>query len=111
MLAPTLKYADPIAQELPLFARSARASVKPRHIKRLSIRVALRADARWSVAFTNALLAPPLPHVQELFSAAQNSRVLRRKILGAYERPASAFPWILDPKSTRSIIARYSKSE
>ena len=55
MLAPTLKYADPIAQELPLFARSARASVKPRHIKRLSIRVALRAHRLW-VAATGASL-------------------------------------------------------
>ena len=43
------------AQELPLFARSARASVKPRHIKRLSIRVALRAHRLW-VAVTGASL-------------------------------------------------------
>ncbi|CAM04640.1 hypothetical protein A8924_5785 [Saccharopolyspora erythraea NRRL 2338] len=61
--------------------------------------------ARFPTGWTNALLAPPPPHVLELLAtAAENPRVARRFVNG-FDEPRDFFLWFMDPAGAADYLA------
>jgi flavin reductase (DIM6/NTAB) family NADH-FMN oxidoreductase RutF/2-polyprenyl-6-methoxyphenol hydroxylase-like FAD-dependent oxidoreductase len=60
---------------------------------------------RWAVAWTNAVLAPPKPHVCRLFEAAQTMPALAATIANAFDDPRAVDPWWFDEREAGRLIA------
>jgi hypothetical protein len=61
--------------------------------------------AQYVTTWTNALLAPPPPHVLQLLgTAAGNSRIARRFANG-FDDPRDFFHWFMDPAAASAYLA------
>ena len=65
-----------------------------------------RGYAQWVVSWTNALLAPPQPHVVRLLEAAQELPSLAETIVNGFDDPRVFFPWWFDAAEADRLIAR-----
>jgi len=64
-----------------------------------------RDYAQWVVAWTNALLAAPQPHVTRLLAAAAEVPTLAETIAGGFDDPRTCYPWWFDAKEADRLIA------
>ena len=65
-----------------------------------------RGYAQWVVAWTNALLAPPQPHVVRLLEAAQELPSLASTIVNGFDDPRVFYPWWFDAGEADRLIAQ-----
>jgi flavin reductase (DIM6/NTAB) family NADH-FMN oxidoreductase RutF len=63
-----------------------------------------RSYAQWVVSWTNALLAPPQPHVLELLGAAAEIPGLAGTIADGFDDPRVFFPWWFDAGEAQRVI-------
>ncbi len=70
-----------------------------------------RGYAQWVVAWTNALLAPPQPHVERLLGAAQELPSLAGTIVNGFDDPRAFFPWWFDAGEADRLIAEKRAQE
>jgi flavin reductase (DIM6/NTAB) family NADH-FMN oxidoreductase RutF/2-polyprenyl-6-methoxyphenol hydroxylase-like FAD-dependent oxidoreductase len=63
-----------------------------------------RGYAQWVVSWTNALLAPPQPHVLRLLEAAQEVPALAATIANGFDDPRTFFPWWFDEHEAERLI-------
>lgn len=61
--------------------------------------------AQWVVGWTNALLAPPPPHVLEILGTAGAIPALARRIANGFDDPRDFFPWFADPDAASAYLA------
>ena len=64
-----------------------------------------RGYAQWVVSWTNALLAPPQPHVLRLVDAAGEVPALAQTIANGFDDPRLFYPWWFDAGEADRIIA------
>ena len=64
-----------------------------------------RGYAQWVVSWTNALLAPPQPHVVRLLEAAQELPPLAETIANGFDDPRVFYPWWFDAGEADRLIA------
>jgi flavin reductase (DIM6/NTAB) family NADH-FMN oxidoreductase RutF len=64
-----------------------------------------RGYAQWVVSWTNALLAPPQPHVLRLLDAAQELPGLASTIVNGFDDPRVFYPWWFDAGEADRLIA------
>ncbi|MGH2886044.1 MAG: styrene monooxygenase/indole monooxygenase family protein, partial [Solirubrobacteraceae bacterium] len=64
-----------------------------------------QAYASWVVSWTNAMLAPPMPHVMRLVDAAQTTPTLASTIVNGFDDPRTLFPWWMDAEAAEKLIA------
>ncbi len=70
-----------------------------------------RGYAQWVVSWTNALLAPPQPHVLRLFESAQEVPALAETIANGFDDPRIFYPWWFDPVEADRLIAAKREQE
>ena len=63
-----------------------------------------RGYAQWVVSWTNALLAPPKPHVLRLLRAAAELPELAETIANGFDDPRVFFPWWFDAGEADRLI-------
>jgi flavin reductase (DIM6/NTAB) family NADH-FMN oxidoreductase RutF len=63
-----------------------------------------RGYAQWVVGWTNALLAPPQPHVVRLLEAAQELPSLAGTIVNGFDDPRVFYPWWFDAGEADRLI-------
>lgn len=61
--------------------------------------------AQYVVGWTNALLAPPPPHVLNIMGAAQGLPVLARRIANGFNDPLDFFPWFAVPEEADRYLS------
>lgn len=61
--------------------------------------------ARYVTAWTNALLAPPPPHVLQLLSTASGNPRIARRFANGFDDPRDFFHWFMDPASASDYLA------
>ncbi|MBG0830663.1 FAD-binding oxidoreductase [Planomonospora sp. ID67723] len=64
------------------------------------------ADARHATAWTNALLAPPPPHVLEILGAAGGLPEVASRFVNGFDDPSDYAEWFMDPAGAREYLAR-----
>src|SRR5436190_24189485 len=64
-----------------------------------------RGYAQWVVSWTNALLAPPRPHVVRLLEAAQELPTLAETVANGFDDPRVFYPWWFDAGEADRLIA------
>ena len=64
-----------------------------------------RGYAQWVVSWTNAVLAPPQPHVLRLLEAAQEVPALASTIANGFDDPRTFYPWWFDEREADRLIA------
>ncbi|WP_068925320.1 styrene monooxygenase/indole monooxygenase family protein [Planobispora rosea] len=63
-------------------------------------------DARHVTAWTNALLAPPPPHVLEILQAGGRSPEVASRFVNGFDDPSDYADWFMDPAGARDYLAR-----
>ena len=63
-----------------------------------------RGYAQWVVSWTNALLAPPQPHVLRLLGAAAELPGLAETIVNGFDDPRVFYPWWFDAGEADRLI-------
>ncbi|MFI6509085.1 styrene monooxygenase/indole monooxygenase family protein [Streptosporangium sp. NPDC050855] len=63
-------------------------------------------DARHATTWTNALLAPPPPHVVEILGAADRLPEVASRFVNGFDDPSDFAGWFLDPAGTAEYLAR-----
>jgi flavin reductase (DIM6/NTAB) family NADH-FMN oxidoreductase RutF len=63
-----------------------------------------RGYAQWVVSWTNAVLAPPQPHVLQLLEAAQEIPALAATIANGFDDPRTFYPWWFDEHEAGRLI-------
>ena len=58
--------------------------------------------AKYAVNWTNALLAPPPPHVLALLGGASTDARIARRFANGFDDPRDFFNWFMDPESAAS---------
>ncbi|GGO76900.1 styrene monooxygenase/indole monooxygenase family protein [Nonomuraea cavernae] len=66
------------------------------------------AGARHATAWTNALLAPPPPHVLEILGAAGSLPAVASRFVNGFDDPADFAEWFMDPAAARDYLASAS---
>ncbi|MEV0590868.1 styrene monooxygenase/indole monooxygenase family protein [Nonomuraea cavernae] len=66
------------------------------------------AGARHATAWTNALLAPPPPHVLEILGAAGSLPAVASRFVNGFDDPADFAEWFMDPGAARDYLASAS---
>ena len=61
--------------------------------------------AHWVVTWTNAMLAPPPPHVLELLGAAQQVPAIASRFANGFDNPPDFGDWFLDPEKAAAYLA------
>jgi hypothetical protein len=61
--------------------------------------------AQYVATWTNALLAPPPPHVLELLGAAGAHPRIARRFANGFDDPRDFFHWFMDPASAQNYLA------
>jgi hypothetical protein len=61
--------------------------------------------AQYVTAWTNALLAPPPPHVLDLLGAAGGSPRIARRFVNGFDEPRDFFHWFMDPDKAAAYLA------
>jgi len=62
--------------------------------------------AQFVVGWTNALLAPPPPHVLNIMGSAQAFPVLARRIANGFDNPVDFFPWFAVPEEADAYLQK-----
>ena len=62
------------------------------------------AYASYVTGWTNAMLAPPPPHVVEILGAASQAPAIAQRFANGFNHPPSFFPWLVDPVAARAAI-------
>lgn len=65
-------------------------------------------EGQYITAFTNMLLQPPPPHVQQLLGAASQVPALADTFFDNFGAPQRFFPWITSPEETQALVQRTS---
>jgi 2-polyprenyl-6-methoxyphenol hydroxylase-like FAD-dependent oxidoreductase len=60
-------------------------------------------------AWTNAMLAPPPPHVLEIIGAAGQSQAVADRFANAFSTPDDFADWLLDPALAESYLAKVAQ--
>jgi len=60
--------------------------------------------AQWVVGWTNAMLAPPPPHVLEIMGNAGAIPKLAHRMANAFDDPRDFFPWFADPDAAQAYL-------
>jgi len=60
--------------------------------------------AQWVVGWTNAMLAPPPPHVLEIMGNAGAIPPLAHRLANAFDDPRDFFPWFADPAAAQAYL-------
>ncbi|MFB9680239.1 styrene monooxygenase/indole monooxygenase family protein [Streptosporangium vulgare] len=66
-------------------------------------------DARHATTWTNALLAPPPPHVLEILGAAGGLPEVASRFVNGFDDPSDYAGWFLDPAGAAEYLARAGK--
>jgi 2-polyprenyl-6-methoxyphenol hydroxylase-like FAD-dependent oxidoreductase len=66
------------------------------------------SDGQYITGFTNMLLEPPPPHVQQLMGAASQVPAVADMFFSNFAEPQDFWPWILSPEETEARIGRLS---
>ncbi|MBP2327875.1 hypothetical protein JOF56_008260 [Kibdelosporangium banguiense] len=66
--------------------------------------------AQYVAAWTNALLAPPPPHVLELLGAAGGHPRIARRFVNGFDDPRDFFHWFMDPAQAQAYLATVGAS-
>ncbi|MEU8248676.1 styrene monooxygenase/indole monooxygenase family protein [Nonomuraea sp. NPDC048916] len=66
------------------------------------------AGARHATEWTNALLAPPPPHVLEILGAAGSLPAVASRFVNGFDDPADFAEWFMDPAAARDYLASAS---
>ncbi|MGW4213660.1 styrene monooxygenase/indole monooxygenase family protein [Lentzea sp. NPDC004789] len=61
--------------------------------------------AQYVAAWTNALLAPPPPHVLDLIGAAGTHPRIARRFVNGFDDPRDFFHWFMDPASAQRYLS------
>ncbi|WP_309117903.1 styrene monooxygenase/indole monooxygenase family protein [Saccharothrix sp.] len=61
--------------------------------------------AQYVAAWTNALLAPPPPHVLDLIGAAGTHPRVARRFVNGFDDPRDFFHWFMDPASAQHYLS------
>jgi flavin reductase (DIM6/NTAB) family NADH-FMN oxidoreductase RutF len=70
-----------------------------------------RGWAQWVVVWTNSVLAPRRPHVQELLEAAADLPTLARAIVNGFDDPRTFYPWWFDGEEATRFLAEKRAQE
>ncbi|MHB1999408.1 MAG: styrene monooxygenase/indole monooxygenase family protein [Solirubrobacteraceae bacterium] len=62
-------------------------------------------DAQYVVGWTNALLAPPPPHVLELLGAGNASSQVASRFVNGFNDPRDYYEWFMDPDKAAAYLA------
>ncbi|HLL52980.1 MAG TPA: styrene monooxygenase/indole monooxygenase family protein [Myxococcaceae bacterium] len=68
------------------------------------------AEGQYRTVFSNMLLEPPPPHVQQLLGAATQVQSLADEFMSAFCHPKVLWPWILDPEQTQAHIQQHTRT-
>jgi len=60
--------------------------------------------AQWVVGWTNAMLAPPPPHVLEIMGNAGAIPALAHRMANGFDDPRDFFPWFADPAAAQAYL-------
>jgi flavin-dependent dehydrogenase len=60
--------------------------------------------AQWVVGWTNAMLAPPPPHVLEIMGNAGAIPPLAHRLANAFDDPRDFVPWCADPAAAQAYL-------
>lgn len=63
------------------------------------------ASAQDVTVWTNALLQPPPPHVQQILGAAQANPTVARRFVNGFDNPSDFQDWFLDPEKAAAYLA------
>jgi 2-polyprenyl-6-methoxyphenol hydroxylase-like FAD-dependent oxidoreductase len=66
-------------------------------------------EGQFRTAFTNMLLEPPPPHVQQLLGAASQVPAVADDFMRGFEEPKRFWPWIVSPDQTEARIQQLSR--
>jgi len=61
--------------------------------------------AQWVVGWTNAMLAPPPPHVLEIMGNAGAIPALAHRMANGFDDPRDFFPWFADPQAAQAYLS------
>ncbi|SMC47358.1 styrene monooxygenase/indole monooxygenase family protein [Rhizobium sp. RU36D] len=64
------------------------------------------AYAQFVVGWTNALLAPPPPHVLQIMGSAQAFPQLAKRIANGFNDPRDFFPWFAVPEEAEAYLTK-----
>ncbi|KJS59492.1 styrene monooxygenase/indole monooxygenase family protein [Streptomyces rubellomurinus] len=64
-----------------------------------------------ATAWSNAMLAPPPPHVLDVLGAAARRPAVADRFANAFDRPADLAEWFLDPAGTAAYLASLDRDE
>lgn len=67
-----------------------------------------RDEGQYITAFTNMLLQPPPPHMQQFLGAASQVPALADTFFDNFAEPPRFWPWIVSPAETQALIQRLS---
>ncbi len=62
------------------------------------------ASAQYVVEWTNALLLPPPPHMQQLLGYANDHPEVAAKIANGFDTPQDYFPWFMEPEAAQNFM-------
>jgi hypothetical protein len=63
--------------------------------------------AQWVTGWTNAMLQPPPPHVQQILGAATSMPQVAHRFVNAFDDPRDFFPWLADPTEANKLLELY----
>ncbi len=66
---------------------------------------------QWVTKWTNALLAPPKPHVVEVLAAAQELPSLASTVANGFDDPRVFFPWWFDPDDASRLVTERRRQQ
>jgi len=61
--------------------------------------------AEWVTRFTNSMLRPPPPHVQQILGTAQTNPTVAKRFVNGFNNPTDFQHWLLDPGKTEEYLA------
>lgn len=65
--------------------------------------------AQWVTGWTNAMLMPPPPHVQQILGAAASIPEVAHRFVNAFNDPRQFFPWLAVPEEAEKMLASYAE--
>lgn len=65
--------------------------------------------AQWVTGWTNAMLMPPPPHVQQILGAAASIPEVAHRFTNAFNDPRNFFPWLAAPEEAEKMLASYAE--
>ncbi len=66
--------------------------------------------AQYVTGWTNALLAPPPPHVLELLGAGNEHQAIAERFANGFDDPRDFYEWFMDPEQASSYLAGLAPS-